>query len=116
MTRVGREIRMLEDYLLEGDATSHERLLRDGRPNWDWDGVAGPRGALLFALDRAYRPDPEERVFKFGPPREVHFRFRVPAYLSPVVGIFRVGAGSPTCWARTNRAELERKGYGAPRE
>lgn len=92
MTRVGREIRMLEDYYLEGDATSHERVLRDGQPDWDLDVVAGPRGALLFALDLAYAADRQERVFKFGPPREATFRFRVPAYVSPVVEVFRVDA------------------------
>lgn len=36
MTRVGREIRMLEDYYLEGDAVSHERILRDGKPGGIW--------------------------------------------------------------------------------
>ena len=92
MTRVGREIRMLDDYYLEGDATSHERVLRNGKPDWDLDVVAGPRGALLFALDLAYEADRQERVFKFGPPRDATFRFRVPAYVSPVVEVFRVDA------------------------
>jgi hypothetical protein len=92
MTRVGREIRMLEDYYLEGDAVSHERLLRDGKPEWDLDVVAGPRGALLFALDLDYKPDPKDRVFQFGPAREATLRFHVPNYVSPVAEIFRVDA------------------------
>lgn len=92
MTRVGREIRMLEDYFLEGDATSHERMLRDGRPDWDLDVVAGPRGAVLFALDLAYTADPDERVFRFGEPREVTFRFPLPAYLRAPAEVFRVDA------------------------
>lgn len=92
MTRVGREVRMLEDYFLEGDATSHERIMRDGRPDWDLDVVAGPRGALLFALDLAYRPDPEEKVFKFGPPRDGSFRFPLPAYVRNPADVFRVDA------------------------
>ena len=71
MTRVGREIRMLEDYYLEGDAVSHERVLLDGMPDWDLDVVAGPRGALLFALDLNYRPDPKERVFQVRPAARV---------------------------------------------
>jgi hypothetical protein len=96
MTRIGREIRMLEEYYLEGDATSHERVLRDGKPDWDLDVVAGPRGALLFALDLAYTADRDERVFKFGPPRDVTFRFRVPAYVSPVTEVFRVDADGLT--------------------
>lgn len=94
MTRIGREIRMLEEFYLEGDATGHERVLRGGKPDWDLDVVAGPRGALLFALDLDYKPDPKERVFEFGPPREVNFRFRVPCYVSPVVEVFRLDADS----------------------
>jgi hypothetical protein len=96
MTRVGREIRMLEEYCLEGDATSHERVLRDGQSDWDLDVVAGPRGALLFALDLAYTPDPEEHVYKFGPPREATFLFPLPAYLRAPAEIFRVDADGVT--------------------
>ncbi|HNQ87254.1 MAG TPA: hypothetical protein PKM73_01320 [Verrucomicrobiota bacterium] len=96
MTRIGREIRMLEDYYLEGDAVGHERLLRDGRLDWDLDVVAGPRGALLFALDLNYKPDPKDRVFQFGPPRAATFRFRVPAYVSPVAEVFRIDADGLT--------------------
>lgn len=92
MTQVGREIRMLENHWLEGDATSHERVHREGRPDWDLDVVAGPRGALLFALDLAYRPDPEERVFRFGPPRSTVFRFPLPSYLRKPVEVFRIDA------------------------
>lgn len=92
MTRVGREIRMLEEYYLEGDATSHERVLRDGKPDWDLDVVAGPRGALVFALDLAYTTDRDERVFKFGAPRTATFRFRLPAYVRHVAEVFRVDA------------------------
>lgn len=92
MTRVGREIRMLEDYYLEGDAVNHERVLRDGKLDWDLDVVAGPRGALLFALDLAYTADREERAFQFGPPRDATFRFRVPAYVSPITEVFHVDA------------------------
>ncbi len=92
LTRVGREIRMLEEYYLEGDATSHERVLRDGQPDWDLDVVAGPRGAVLFALDLAYVADREERVFRFGPPREASFRFPLPGYLRAAREAFRVDA------------------------
>jgi hypothetical protein len=66
--------------------------VRDGKPDWDLSVIAGPRGALLFALDLAYEPDPQERVFKFGPPRECTFRFRLPAYVSPVVEVVRADA------------------------
>ena len=96
LTRVGREIRLLEDHYLEGDATSHERVQRSGKPDWDLDVVAGPRGAVLFALDLAYQPDPQERVFKFGPPRPSEFRFPLPAYLRTPAEVFRVDADGIT--------------------
>ena len=92
MTRVGREIRMLEEHLLEGDASSHERTLRDGVLDWDLDVISSPSAALLFALDLDYRPDPQERVFRFGPPRESTFRFPLPAHLRRPVEVFRVDA------------------------
>jgi hypothetical protein len=96
ITRVGREVRMLEDYYLEGDAVSHERMTRDGKPDWDLDVVAGPRGAVLFALDLNYRPSPVEKVFEFGPPRDVTLRFRLPAYVSRAAEVFRVDAEGTT--------------------
>ncbi len=96
MMRVGREIRMLEDHYLEGDAVGHERTLRDGKPDWDLDVVAGPRGAVLFALDLAYEADREERVFRFGAPRAVAFRFPLPAYLKSPAEVFRVDADGIT--------------------
>ena len=96
MTRVGREIRMLDDFYLEGDAVSHERVIREGKPDWDLDIVAGPRAALLFALDLDYAPDDAEKVFRFGPPRETRFRFRLPAYLRNPAEVFRVDAEGTT--------------------
>ncbi len=94
ITRVGREMRMLEDYYLEGDADHFERHRRDGKPDWDLAVIAGPRGAVCFALDLAYSPDPRERVFKFGPPRETTFAFPLPAYLRNAVEVARVEAES----------------------
>jgi hypothetical protein len=96
MTRVGREIRMLEEHFLEGDATHHRRVMRDGAPDWDLDVVAGPRGALLVALDLAYVPDPREREFRFGAPRETTFNFPLPTFLGNPVEVFRVDADGTT--------------------
>ncbi|MBL8891204.1 MAG: hypothetical protein JNL67_14590 [Planctomycetaceae bacterium] len=96
MMRIGREIRMLEDYYLEGDATSHTRVLRDGKLDWDLDVIAGPRGAVLFALDLAYEADRESRSFLFGPPRDVVFRFPLPSYVNQPAEVFRVDADGIT--------------------
>ena len=92
ITRVSREICLLEDFYLEGDAYHYERLAREGKPEWDIAVIAGPRGALLFALDLAYTPDPQEKVFKFGPPREATLQFPLPAYLRAAVEVLRVDA------------------------
>ena len=92
ITDVGREVRMLEDFYLEGDATHYQRLTREGKLDWDLSVVAGPRGAVLFALGLAYRPDPEAKVFQFIPPREVTLTFPLPAYLRQPAELVRVDA------------------------
>ncbi len=92
ITRVGREIRLLEDYYLEGDATYYRRRQKDGRPDWDVSAVAGPRGAVLFALDLNYQPDPTEKVFRFSSPRHATIDFTLPAYVRNPVQVLRVHA------------------------
>lgn len=90
ITRVGREIRMLDQLYLEGDAFHYEQIRRDGALDWDLATIAGPRGALLFALDLDYVPDPDERIFRFGSPRDVSLKFRLPAHLHNPAEVFRV--------------------------
>lgn len=98
--RIGRELRMIEDLLLESDAYRHQRLTepngRDGEHDWDLASVCGPRAALLFALDLKYRPDPVEKVFRFGPPREAVWRFQLPGYLNEINDVFRMDADGLT--------------------
>ena len=103
ITRVDREIRMLEDFYLEGDAFNYQRLRRGGNLDWDVSVVSGPRGALLFALDLDYKPDPVEKVFQFGPPREVRLSFRLPVYVGNPVEVFRVDADGIVAVEHTER-------------
>jgi hypothetical protein len=57
ITQVGREIRMMESFLLEGDATHHARLSHpEGKPDWEISVISGPRAALA-----------EERSLGFDP-------------------------------------------------
>jgi hypothetical protein len=91
ITRVNREIRMMEDLLLEGDACEYRRELAAGAPAWDVASVAAPDGALLFVLDLAYVPDAREKVFRFGP-REGEWRFKLPAWLTRPAEVFRFDA------------------------
>lgn len=92
VTRVGREIRLLDEFYLEGDAYEYRRVDRDGSPDWDLASISSPRALLLFALDLAYTPDPKERVFRFGPPRKARFVFRLPAHLRSPAEVFRIDA------------------------
>lgn len=91
ITRVNREIRLTQDLLLEGDAFEYRREVQAGAPAWDVASVAGPGGALLFAIDLAYVPDPQEKVFKFTP-REGAWTFKLPAWLAKPAEIFRLDA------------------------
>lgn len=92
LVRTGREMRMLEEFYLEGDAYRWEDVRRDGRPNWELASLIAPQGALLFALDNDYTPHPDDRVFVFGPPRESVFTFALPVWLRQPAEVFRVDA------------------------
>lgn len=105
ITRVGREIRLLEDLYLEGDASHFERRKLDGQPDWDIAVIAGPGGAVCFALDLAYQPHHSERVFEFGAPRAATFLFPLPTYLRKVAEVSRVEGDSvrPVPFTSTGR-------------
>jgi hypothetical protein len=92
ITRVGREIRMLEDLLLEGDAYEFKRQLHGDRPDWELSSIIGPRGGVFFALDTGYRADLQVKAFVFGSPRTAVFRYKLPSYLSQPPEVFRVDA------------------------
>ena len=91
ITRVNREIRLMDQLLLEGDAFEYRRLTQDGRPDWDLASVAGPRGALLFALDLDYTPDTDEKLFRFRK-RDSEFVFALPTWIDSPTEIFRLNA------------------------
>jgi len=91
-TRIGREIRALDDLYTTGDATWHRRIDKDGKPNLDLNVVAAPKAALLFAMDLDYYPDLDTRVFKFRGPRAVEAEFPLPAWLRKPADLFRIDA------------------------
>lgn len=93
ITRIGREIRMLEEFYLRGDAYRYRQARTpEGVPDWDLASIAAPQGALLFALDLSYRPDSGTKTFLFGPPREVELVFDLPHFLGDPRDVFRVDA------------------------
>lgn len=91
-TRIGREIRLLQGLYDRADAWSHERRDAAGRPDWDLDALVAPDGAVLFAIDLAYEPDPEARVFRFRGPRALEAEYALPAILRAPQEVFRVDA------------------------
>jgi hypothetical protein len=106
MTRIGREIRMLEPYYLTGDAYSFERRKKaDGSPDWDLSVISAPGAAVLFAVDTGYRADEKNHQFEFGPPRTSQFYFKLPPTLRSPHALFRVDADGT--YAATWRAEGE---------
>jgi hypothetical protein len=92
ITRVGREIRMLDRFYLEGTAYRHEQIKNDGKLDWDLASITAPQTALLFVLDLAYEADHIEKVFRFGPARAAHFNFELPSNLREPVDVFRIDA------------------------
>jgi hypothetical protein len=92
LARIGRELRLIDEFQLEGDAYAYERLTKRGKPDWDLASVCGPRAALLFALDLDYEADDEEKVFKFGEPRRARFKFELPEYIGAIEDVFRLDA------------------------
>jgi hypothetical protein len=92
ITRIGREIGMLSDFYVEGDAYRYRRAQKDGKPDWDLASIASPKGAVLFALDLDYEPDRGDKVFEFKHRRDCRFYFELPAYLRAPVDVFRVDA------------------------
>jgi hypothetical protein len=91
ITRVNREILLMEDLFLQGDAFEYRRELKDRKPDWDLASVTGSTGGLFFAHDLAYVPDMQQKVFEFRP-RDGAFRFRLPSYLASPVEVFRLDA------------------------
>lgn len=92
MRRIGREIRMLEELFLEGDAYEYRRTEAQGRPSWDLASIATSRAMLLVALDLDYKADLVAREFRFGAPRHASLRFKLPPWLAKPVNIHRVDA------------------------
>ncbi|MFM7564020.1 MAG: hypothetical protein ACKO81_13425 [Planctomycetota bacterium] len=93
MRRLGRELYVLEPILLSGGAYAFERRRTgEGRPDWDLASIVSPAATLLFALDTAYVIDPAVNEFRFAPPRQAEFRFRLPPWQREPKELFRLDA------------------------
>lgn len=92
ITRIGREIRILERFYLEGTVYQYKQTQREGKLDWDIASIVAPDGALLFALDLDYEADPAEKIFQFGPLRLARFEFDLPPHLQRPKDVFRIDA------------------------
>ena len=58
ITCIEREIRLIDVFLLEGDASQYKRLTNaNGGLGWDIGSVCEGRSGLLFAFDLGYVPE-----------------------------------------------------------
>lgn len=89
-TRIGREIRLLEDLYMTGDAYLHERITSDGKPDLDLSSIIAPDAALLFALGLDYEPDRRDEVFRSKGTRDLKASYKLPGYLRSIVDVFRI--------------------------
>jgi hypothetical protein len=92
LNRIGREMRLLDRFYLEGDAAWHGTTPEGDRPGWELSTIVTSDSALLFALDLDYTADMDAKEFVFGAPREATFSFPTPSYLRDAVDVFRVDA------------------------
>ena len=91
ITRVNREIRMVDEILLAGDAFEHRRIEEDGKPDWEINSVVAPNAALLVIHDVGYQPDPTDNTFHFQT-RKTELPFHLPSWLSTTASVFALDA------------------------
>lgn len=82
----------IRSILSVGAAYQYKQIASEDKLDWDLASIAAPDGALLFALDLDYKPDPAEKIFRFGPPRPASFEFELPACQQQLKDIFRIDA------------------------
>jgi hypothetical protein len=92
ITRVNREIRLLDHLLLEADQFAFSQLRQQsGQPDWETSVLAAPHAAILTVHDLAYQPDPQSNVFRFEP-RSSSWTFPLPAWIQNNASVFRIDA------------------------
>jgi hypothetical protein len=91
-TRIGREIRLLHEFYVNGDAYKHERISVDNKPKLDLNSIVTPDSALLFIIDLDYEPDRKAQIFRAKGTRPAEAGFQLPGYLEGIKDAFRVDA------------------------
>ncbi|MEZ6115255.1 MAG: hypothetical protein R3C28_01580 [Pirellulaceae bacterium] len=91
ITRINREIRMLDSLMVEGDATFHQRIASDGSPDLDVNMIAGPEAAVIFVQNLDYSIDETKNEFIFSN-RDVTVSLPMPAWFGSHLVAFKVNA------------------------
>jgi hypothetical protein len=94
ITRINREIRLLDEFFLCGDAYENRVVSEGDRPSWEIASIAAPDGILLTVHDLSYQPDLDSRVFRFEK-RTDQWRFRLPPWLDQPLTVFAIDADGP---------------------
>ncbi|MEY3404816.1 MAG: hypothetical protein RL161_246 [Bacteroidota bacterium] len=92
MQRIGREMRLLENFYLHGAQWNYHRIGSPQRPLWDLSTFVSPEGVLLFALDLDYRADAKTRTFIFQSNQKAALDFLVPHWVTTGWKLLRVDA------------------------
>jgi hypothetical protein len=92
MQRIGREIRLLEPFYLNGTQWDYRRLTGKGGPDWDLSTFVSPEGVLLFALDLGYHADATTRTFVFDKERQVDLSLKVPEWVGEGWELWKIEA------------------------
>ncbi|MFM7148355.1 MAG: hypothetical protein ACKO23_00770 [Gemmataceae bacterium] len=91
-TRIGRHIRLLENWYSRADVYQHERKSKGNLPDWDLNSLITSDTAILFAIDLSYFPDPVEKVFRFHGKRSLDHEYPLPRFLQNPAEVFRIDA------------------------
>lgn len=91
ITRVNREIRLLDELLLRSTAFHYEAVPAGERPDWEISVLAASDAALLVVNDVGYTIDDKTNTFSFQR-RKGTWNFPRPPWLSQQAAIFRVDA------------------------
>lgn len=95
MQRIGREIRLLEPYLIEGNPWFFETVMEQQKPVWDLSTLVAPEGILLFVMDLDYHIDRKTKTFVFQQHASAKLQFRIPNWASDFPALLKIGPEGP---------------------
>ena len=92
IARVNREVGMLEEIFLRGEAFESRRLPEGGKPGWELCSIVSDDTALYVVHDLGYEADVDKRVFRFEERVAPALEYRLPSWLTNPLHVFEVDA------------------------